>query len=325
MTGLERRYARWTMLFYPADYRRERGSELVDTYLSLAAPGRRRPSVSDVADLAVGGLRQHLRIAQGLGPGFRLAGLLALMTATAFATWWAGFEVLAPIPPWSSRVGPFLSLAVAAWAAWLLAAVVHVAASSRWLRRAVGLAVLVTVGVVPAAALTGLPRPPLSVLLPQIVLGVVALGAAGQRQCWVRLIPIAAAAAVLPITIGTAPSLDFMTGYVDLTVTALPAAAVALLIGTLLIALGLAARHDFRGAWAMLILLTPIGTLAVNPLGAVLDSGPSRAVIPEWSSVVVASVLVVTIGPMLVSLTLVTRGRWSPGRRSRGSGRWGRS
>ncbi|GAB1688947.1 hypothetical protein [Krasilnikovia sp. M28-CT-15] len=319
VSRLERRYARWTVLFYPVDYRRERGSELVDTYLSLAAPGRRRPSASDVADLAVGGLRQHLRIAQGLGPGFRLAGLLALMTATAFATWWAGLEVLAPIPPWSSRVGPFLSLAVAAWAAWLLAAVVHVAASSRWLRWAVGLAVLVTVGIVPAAALTGSPRPPLSVLLPQIVLGVVALGAAGPRQWWVRLMPIAAAAAVLPITIDTAPGLDFITGYFDFPATASPATAVTLLIGTLLIALGLAARRDFRGAWAMLILLTPIGMLAVNPLGAVLDSGPGRAVIPEWSSMVVASVLAVTIGPMLVSLALVARGRWSPGRRSRGT------
>src|SRR5258705_7123524 len=166
LTDLERRYARWTALFYPADYRRERGSELMDTYLSLAAPGRKRPSAGDVVDLAAGGLRQHVRVAEGLGPGFRLAGLLALMTATAFATGWAIFEVLAPTLPRSSQVGPILSLAVAAWAAWLLAAVVHVAASGRWLRWAVGLAILVTAGVVPAAALTGLPRPPASVLLP---------------------------------------------------------------------------------------------------------------------------------------------------------------
>ena len=43
VTELEGRYARWTALFYPADYRRERGSGLMDTYLSLAAPGRKRP------------------------------------------------------------------------------------------------------------------------------------------------------------------------------------------------------------------------------------------------------------------------------------------
>jgi hypothetical protein len=322
VTDLERRYAHWTALFYPANYRRERGSELMDTYLSLAAPGRKRPSVGDVADLAAGGLRQHVRAAEGLGPGFRLAGLLALMTATACATGWAIFEVLAPVPPWSSRVGPFLSLAVAAWAAWLLAAVVHVAASSRWLRWAVGLAVLVTAGVVPAAALTGLPRPPASVLLPQIVLGVVALGAAGRHPWWVRLMPIAAAAAILPAAVGTAPGLNFISGYYNLAAAALPAAAVMLLIGALLLALGLAARRDYRGAWAMLILLTPIGMLAVNPLGAVLDdSGPGRAVIPAWSSMVVASVLVAVIGPMLVPLALAARARLSRGGRSPGADR----
>jgi hypothetical protein len=319
VTDLERRYARWTALFYPANYRRERGSELVDTYLSLVAPGRKRPSVGDVVDLAAGGLRQHARMAEGLGPGFRLAGLLALMTATAFATGWAIFEVLAPTPPRSSQVGPFLSLAIAAWAAWLLAAVVHVAASGRWLRWAVGLAVLVTAGVLPTAALTGLPRPPASVLLPQIVLGVVALGAAGRHPWWVRLMPIAVAAAILPVAIGTAPGLDFFSGYHNLAARALPAAAVTLLIGALLLALGLAARRDYRGAWAMLILLTPIGMLAVNPLGAVLDdSGPGRPVIPAWSSMVVASVLVAVMGPMLVPLALaarawLSRGRCSPG------------
>ncbi|MFE9657779.1 hypothetical protein [Micromonospora sp. NPDC006431] len=322
VTGLERRYARWTALFYPANYRRERGSELMDTYLSLAAPGRKRPSPADIADVAAGGLQQHLRIAQGLGPGFRLAGLLALMTATVFATGSMVFEVLAPRQPWFSHVGPFQSLAAAAWAAWLLAAVVHVAASGRWLRWTVGLAVLVTAGIVPAATLTGLPRPPLAVLLPQIVLGVVALGVAGRHPWWVRLMPIAATAATLPVAIDTAPDLTYYTGYFDLSRSALPAAAVTLLIGALLLALGLAARRDYRSAWAMLILLTPIGMLAVNPLGAVFDdSGPGRAVIPAWSAMVVASVLVAVIGPMLVLLALVARGRLSPGRRPPGTDR----
>ena len=318
MTDLERRYARWTALFYPADYRRTRGSELVDTYLALAAPDRRRPSPADITDLAAGGLRQHLRIARGLGPGFRLAGLLALMTATACATGWATLEVLAPMPPWASHAGPFLSLAVAAWAAWLLAAVAYVVASGRWFRWVAGLAVLVTALIVPAGALTGLPRPPLSVLLPQMVLGVVALGAAGQSSWWVRLLPAATAAAILPFAIGAAPTLDFISGYFTFGAAALPAAAVTLLIAALLIALGLAARRDYRGAWALLILLTPIGMLAVNPLGAVLDdSGPGRAVIPAWPSMVLASVLVAMIGPVLLSLTLVARGRLSTsGRRS---------
>ena len=118
MTELERRYARWTALFYPADDRRQRGSELVDTYLALAASGRRRPSPADLADLAAGGLRRRLRTAPG--GGVRLAGLLALTTTSAFASWWAVLEVLAPVQSprgsWSAQTRPFLSLGAAAWA-----------------------------------------------------------------------------------------------------------------------------------------------------------------------------------------------------------------
>ncbi|WP_432990902.1 hypothetical protein [Dactylosporangium sp. CA-233914] len=314
MTDLERRYARWTALFYPADYRRERGSELVDTYLSLAAPDRKRPSAADVVDLAVGGLRQHLRIAQGLGPGFRLAGVLALATLAAFATGWAIFEAVVPWAPWFRQRGPFLSLGVPVWAAWLLAVVVHVVAPGRWFRWAVGLAVLVTAGV---AMLTETYRPPLFVLLPQLVLGIVALGAAGPQSWWVRLIPLAAAAASVPVAASAAPRFVFSGDYYyEAAATALPAAAVTLLIGGTLLALGLAARHDYRGVWALLILLTPIGMLALNPLGAMLDdAGPGRPVIPAWSSMVAASVLVLTVGLVSMPLALAARGRLPSGGR----------
>lgn len=320
VTDLERRYTRWMKLFYPAGYQRMRGSELVGTYLSLTAPGRKRPSVGDVLDLAAGGLRQHARVADGLGPGFRLAGLLALTTTTVLATEWAALEVLAPTVPRSSHVEPFLSLAVAAWVAWLLAAAVHVTASGRWLRWTIGPAVLVTAGVVPVAALTGLPRPPLSVLLPQIVLGLVALGAAGRHPWWVRLTPIGAAAATLPVATGTVTSPNVFNSYYSLAAAALPAAAVTLLIGAVLLALGLAVRRDYRGAWAMLILLTPIGMLAVYPLSAALgNTGPGRPLIPAWSSMVAVSVLAAVIGPTLVLLALAARARFSPGRRPPGT------
>ncbi|WP_344506031.1 hypothetical protein [Dactylosporangium maewongense] len=319
MTDLERRYARWTALFYPAGYRRERGSELVDTYLSLAAPDRKRPSAADVADLAVGGLRQHLRVAQGLGPGFRLAGVLALATLAAFATGWAIFEAVVPWAPWFPYRGPFLSsLGVPVWAAWLLAVVVHVVAPGRWFRWAVGLAVLVTAGSVVLAAMpTGMHRPPLLVLLPQVVLGVVALGAAGPQPRWVRLIPLAAAAASVPVAASTAPRFVFFGGfYYAAAPTALPAAAVTLLIVGALLAFGLAARHDYRGVWALLILLTPIGMLALNSLGAMLDdSGAGRPVTPPWSSMVAASVLVLMVGLVSMPLAIAARGRLSSGGR----------
>jgi hypothetical protein len=317
---LERRYARWAALFYPAGYRRERGSELVGTYLALAAPGRRRPSAADVADLAAGGLQQHLRFARDLRPGFRLAGLLALMTATALATGWTILEVLETPPPWTSPAGPFLTLGIAAWVAWLLAAVVHATAPSRWFRRAAGLALVVTAGVVPAAMLTGLSRPPLSVLLPQLVLGVVALGTGGHRPWWVRLLPFAAGALIAPLAVA-APDPEYYGGYYWIAGTALPGAAVVLLAGATLLALRLAARRDYRGLWALLILLTPIGMLSANPLGAVLDGNDlGRPVIPAWSSMVVASVLVAVVGPALVPLAVAARGRLSPSRRQPGTG-----
>jgi hypothetical protein len=317
MTDLERRYARWMALFYPAGYRRERGSELVDTYLSMAAPGRQRPSATDVADLAAGGLRQHLRIAQGLRPGFALAGLLALMTATAAAAGWTIFEVFTPTPYWTSPVQPFLTLGIAAWAAWLLAAGLYVATPGRLFRWATGSAVLVTAGVVPAAMLTGWPRPPLCVLLPQLALGVVALGATGRHPWWMRLVPFAAAALSVPIAVGTARGSGYYDGgYYGLAVTTLPAAAMMLLIGAMLLALGLAARQDYRGVWALLILLTPTGMLALHPLGAMLDDNSfGRPIIPTWPSMVVASVLVAVVGPALVPLALAIRGRLSPAAR----------
>lgn len=317
MTDLERRYARWTALFYPAEYRRERGSELVDTYLSLAAPDRKRPSAADVADLAVGGLRQHLRIARGLGPGFRLAGVLALATLAAFATGWAIFEAVVPWRPSFWQRGPYLSLGVPVWAAWLLAVVVHVVAPGRWFRWAVGLALLVTAGVVPTAVLTGMYRPPLFVLLPQLVLGIVALGAAGPQPRSVRWIPLAAAAASVPVAASAAPRLVFNGDfYYEAGVTALPAAAVTLLIGGALLAFGLAARRDSRGVWALLILLTPIGMLALNPLGATLDdTNPARPIIPAWSYMAAASVLVLMVGLVSMPLAIAARGRLSSGGR----------
>jgi hypothetical protein len=206
---------------------------------------------------------------------------------------------------------------VAAWALWLLAAVVHAVAPGRWFRRVAVLAVLVTAGVLPAAMLTGIFHPPLSVLLPQVVLGVVALGASARYRWWVRLAPLAAAALTVPVAVATEPRLGFNGDYYPSAVLALPAAAVTLLIGATLLALGLAARNDSGGVWALLILLTPIGTLALIPIGAMLDNtGPGQAIPPEWSSMAAAGVLVAVVGPALLLLALATTGRRSAGGRS---------
>jgi len=176
--------------------------------------------------------------------------------------------------------------------------------------------VLVTAGVVPAAMLTGIPRPPLIVLLPQLVLGIVAVGAATRHRRWVRLTPLAAAALTVPVAVATEPRLGYYGDYYLPAVTALPAAGVTLLIGVTLLALGLAARHDYRGVWALLILLTPIGMLALNPLCAMLDdTGPGRPLVPMWSSMAAAAVLVAVVGSALLVLAIAATGRRSAGGR----------
>lgn len=55
---LERRYARLLRL-YPAEYRRSRGAELLETLLESAEAGRKRPARREVAALVVGALRVH--------------------------------------------------------------------------------------------------------------------------------------------------------------------------------------------------------------------------------------------------------------------------
>jgi hypothetical protein len=89
-TRLERWYRR--LLFaYPAGFRRERSDEVVSTLLSAAKPGRRAPSILDVVDLVVNGLRTRVRAtrrtlaAPQTAEASRHAGLVILAVATAAA------------------------------------------------------------------------------------------------------------------------------------------------------------------------------------------------------------------------------------------------
>ena len=58
---LELAYRR-LLLAYPADYRNERGDELVSTLLASAPPGRRRPSIAEAFDLLYHGFRTRARL-----------------------------------------------------------------------------------------------------------------------------------------------------------------------------------------------------------------------------------------------------------------------
>ncbi|MFF4875950.1 hypothetical protein [Micromonospora sp. NPDC000668] len=313
MTDLERRYLR-LLSAYPADYRRARGAEIVGTYLDLAAPGRRWPSPADAVDVLRGGLRQRVRAAGAadLVPGVRLAAVLALLAATSLAGVWTVLELRPPPPEFGDpAAGPFVSLGIVAWTAWGLAALVHALAPARWTRGAVALAVLLTLALVPAAALTGLPRPPLFVLLPQVGLGLVALGAPDGLPAPLRAMPLVAAIGANLAGTNLLHRHVFAGSYYTWTVVpVLPSAAVVVLGAVVLLGVGLALRGDHRGGWAVLILLTPVGLLALQPLAGALDGMPSRF-IPNWTALAATAVLVTLVGPALLPLTLALRTRWT--------------
>ncbi|SCL68753.1 hypothetical protein GA0070606_4870 [Micromonospora citrea] len=322
MSELERRYHR-LLRAYPAEYRRARGTEIVGTYLDLADPGRRWPSPADAADLLRGGLRQRLRAAGAADvlPGVRLAAVLAFLTATALAGAWSVLELHPPVTRWGiPHAGPFVSLGIGVWAAWLLAAAVHTVAPGRWTRRAVALALLVTAAVVPVAALAGAPRPPLYVLLPQVALGVVALGLPDRLPVAVRAAPLLAVVVAALAGVNLLPRYDSHVGYHGWTASGiLPGAAVTLLVVVLLLAAGLALRADHRGGWALLILLTPIGLFLVHPLAdALYGQLLGFPATPDWSTLAVVTVVVALAGPALLPLALAVRGRRGP--RAVGSG-----
>ncbi|MEU5782039.1 hypothetical protein [Micromonospora lupini] len=313
MTDLERRYLR-LLRAYPAEYRRSRGAEIVGTYLDLAAPGRRWPSPADAADLLRGGLRQRVRAAGAvdLMPGVRLAAAVALLTATALAGMWTVLE-LRPAPPGTGEpsIGPFVSLGMVTWVGWLLAGAAQALTPGRWHRRAVAGAVLLTVALVPAAALTGLPRPPLFVLVPQVGLGLVALGVSRERQVSLRVTPLVAAVAGLSLGASLTPSRFAETYRGVRAELMLQDTAVAVLAVAMLLALGLALRGDHRGGWATLILLTPVGLLALQPLAGAADGVPAEFA-PSWTALAATAGLVALVGPALLPVALAVRARLAP-------------
>jgi hypothetical protein len=268
MRDLERRY-RQLLRAYPAGYRQARGAEIVGTYLDLAGPDRRWPSILDVADVLAGGGRERLRAAGAadLIPGVRLAAVLSYITATALAGFWAAAEVVTTPGMWGSPAfGPFATTGIVVWAFWLLAAVVHVFGPAPWARAAIGLALLLTATVVPVAALLELPRPYLFVLLPQATLGLLALAIPSHTALRHRLIPVPIALVAALIAVGVLSGKNAWFYRFSNGAAFLPETGAVLLLTAILAAGVLSLRGDARGIWALLVLLTPVGLLALDPL-----------------------------------------------------------
>ncbi|MBL6275821.1 hypothetical protein JMF97_06565 [Micromonospora fiedleri] len=310
MNELERRYRR-LLRAYPADYRRERGDEIIGTYLDLAGPDRRWPSLAEATDLGRGGLRQRLRAAgaAALIPGVRLAGLLALTTAAFLAGFWVFAEQ--QLPPAEAGVpvfGPFVSVGIVAWCGWLIAALVVAVAPGRPARVAIGVALLMTAAVPAVSVLAGVPRPPLLVVAPMVALGVLALAVDDGLPVPARVLPVTAAVGggLLSYAMGVGA---YWSAYRGGGGEFQPPIGTVLLLVVLLLAIGLGMRRDARGGWAAMALLTPVGLLNVHLLAGAVDGLASGAPRPTYPTMVGVALAVALLGPALLPAAVALRRR----------------
>lgn len=317
MSTLEARYRRLLRL-YPSGYRRQRGEEMVGTYLETVGDGRRWPRVADVADVVAGSVRQRVRAAgPSFAGGLRAAGVLALTAAGALAAFWLLFVELTG----ERDVGPFRGLGALVWLAWLAAAVMAAVAPGRAYRwTAVG-ALAATVAVVPVAALTPFGRPALMALLPQVALGLVALGLDGRPRRLAGSVPLAAAAvtgaALLLFCLPYSPfaaGFNVSGGYRFEAHTVGPATGVLLGIASLATAAALRAR----GLWALALLATPVALCFVEPAAREI-SGKRPWNPADFHDLVAASIGLTAVAAGVALALRVAARRASAGRAAGGA------
>ncbi|MEN3610069.1 GlsB/YeaQ/YmgE family stress response membrane protein [Plantactinospora sp. ZYX-F-223] len=271
VSRLERRYRR-LLHAYPSRYRSSRGDELVGTYLDLVDQDRRWPSRHDAVDVLRGGLRQRLREqgALGLAASVPIAATIAVGTLAALAAFLLIQVEFTNLPAHvlPAQVGPAQTLGVFLWIGWLLAALATTVLPGRWARRGVAAAILLTLTVIPASPLSGLPRPPLYVLVPVLAFGLTAL-ALPARPGWAGRIPPllgaltgTAAAALFEVVEGSG---NWFTSY-NSTVEVLGTAGVGLVGLALAFGLVRAVTGDSTALWSVVLLVTPAGLLGIRPI-----------------------------------------------------------
>jgi len=302
LRGRYRALLRW----YPTAYRIERGDEIVETYLDLAAPGQRRPRIADVADLVRGGARQHLRArgALGLADAVPFAAQLAMMTGAVLAALWLVLAERLTMwhdIPWHPPV-PFATVGAAAWIVWVL---VPLAAFLGLGRPAVAVALFTTVAViafaplVPFAAFGVYGRPSLFVLVPQIALGVVALGVPSRRWS-----PVAAASIATTVAAVWLAHVDGTHEFYYALLVVPQVAGLLLVLAVITAGVVFTVRRDPRGWWPALILLGPVLLLAMT-----LPAAASPQPWPTWGVAAASAAVVAVTAAAAVPLTLWLRGR----------------
>ncbi|GIH07839.1 hypothetical protein Rhe02_59060 [Rhizocola hellebori] len=231
MTPLERRCRR-LLLAYPPGYRAERGDEIVSTLLDEARPGQRYPTLRDAIDLLIHATRRRVGVTADFDAGLAIAAPWALAIAAGISAfvWWQ-------VEPLIPTVGP------AVYAAWVLAAMVA-------RRFAVAMAVAIT-AIAPFAALsTSAERPPLWIVVPLIVLGLITCGGMLKPTAEQRLNIVASAAA---IAVTCAPIKPALPGYYQPVLTRV---GIVVAVGVLAM-MTLALRRGRPYLYAALLLAVP--------------------------------------------------------------------
>ncbi|KUL29214.1 hypothetical protein [Actinoplanes awajinensis] len=318
---------------YPSRYRRERGPELVDLYLEMAGD-RRSPGFADTADLIRGGLRERLRTIGlgGLADGVSAAGVLALATLGALAVYFLSTVEVQHLWPNATQVnlplGPFRTPAALAYLACLMAVLAFAARPGRFARVVAVVALLLVTAVLLVRATVGIPvvSMPGYLLLPLVALALLALAAPSTPSWPVRLLPLAAAVATflaggahLPLT-SLAVGVDepvgnvwdtttwgyrFCCGYITPTMYILHLIALALLTAAVLLALRDAGAGRARGAWTLLILLTPMTLMEAMRLNDIAPFSTISRLVGSHDyerQVVIAGLLGVLITGVLLPL-----------------------
>lgn len=172
---------------YPAAHRAAHEDEIISTARDSLESQGRLGALRELADLTVHALRERTRLTatSAVGAVAAAAAPLAAGSAVAlslvflaFAEWTRG---RAARPTHGHGFGPFATLGAIPYLVWLLVFLAAAVTRAGAARRLAGVAVVVSVALVPLARLTHLDRPPLLMLGSLLLFGLVVLAAPAIR------------------------------------------------------------------------------------------------------------------------------------------------